>query len=132
MSFIINLLINAAILFVAAYMMPKITIKNFGTAIVAALLIGILNATVGFFLRLPLDLVTLFMLRFVVRLLVTAVVIKLVDKLMSGFEVQGFVPALVLALIMAIAGSFTDRTHSNRRYSETNTTVVQPLAEAIR
>ncbi len=108
MDFIISLLINAAIVFVVAYIMPQINIRNFGVAIGVALVIGILNATIGFLLRLPLNVVTLGLLSFFVRLLVTAVIIKIVDKLFRGFEVRGFWPALVLAIVMALAGSLLD------------------------
>ncbi len=108
MNFIISLLINAAVVFVVAYIMPQINIRNYGLAIIVALLIGILNATVGWLLRLPLNVVTLGLVSFLVRLLVTAVIIKLVDKLFKGFEVRGFWPALVLAVVMALAGSLLD------------------------
>ncbi|WP_432712313.1 phage holin family protein, partial [Pedobacter sp.] len=67
MGFIIDLFINAGILFLLAYLLPGVSIKSYGTAILVALVIGILNATVGFLLRLPLNLVTLGLLTFVVR-----------------------------------------------------------------
>jgi len=105
MGFILELLINAGVLFLLAYLMPSVTIKNYGTAIGVALVIGILNATVGFLLRIPLNIVTLGLLNFIVRLVVTAVVIKLADKLFTGFEVKGFGSALIIALVMALVGS---------------------------
>lgn len=105
MNFIIELLVNAGILFLLAYIMPSVTIKNYGTAILVALVIGILNATVGLLLRLPLNIVTLGLLSLVIRLLVTAVMIKIADKLFSGFEVKGFSPAIIIAVVIAIAGS---------------------------
>jgi putative membrane protein len=108
MDFIINLLINAVVVFVLAYIMPQINIKNYGVAILVALVIGVLNATVGFLLRLPLNIVTLGLLSFFVRLLVSAVIIKLVDKLFRGFEVKGFWPALVLALALALVSALAD------------------------
>ena len=104
MSWIIQLLINAAILLLAAKILPGVKIRSYGTAIGVALVIGLLNATIGFILRLPLNIVTLGLLSFVVRLVVTAIIIKIVDKLFSGFEVASFKTALLLALIMAIAG----------------------------
>jgi putative membrane protein len=113
MDFIIHLLINAAVIFVVAYIMPQIHIRNYGLAIIVAIVIGLLNATIGFLLRLPLNVVTLGLLSFFVRLLVTAVIIKLVDKLFRGFEIKGFWPALVLALVMALAGSFLDSMYLN-------------------
>lgn len=113
MDFIIHLLINAAVIFVVAYIMPQIQIRNYGLAIIVAIVIGLLNATIGFLLRLPLNVVTLGLLSFFVRLLVTAVIIKLVDKLFRGFEIRGFWPALVLALVMALAGSLLDSMYLN-------------------
>jgi putative membrane protein len=112
MHFIINLLISAVVIFIIAYLMPSVTIKSFGTAIIVAILIGLLNATVGFLIRLPMNILTLGLLSFVVRLIVTAIVIKLVDKLVRGFEVKGFMPALVMAIAMALAGTLIDRAFS--------------------
>jgi putative membrane protein len=108
MHFIINLLINALIVFAIAYIMPQITIRNYGVAILVAFLIGLLNATVGFLIRLPLNLVTLGLLTFIVRLFVTAIVIKIVDKFVSGFEVKGFTPAIVMAILLALASALVD------------------------
>jgi putative membrane protein len=108
MYFIVSLLVNAAIILLMSKVMTSITIKSYTTAIWVALVIGILNATVGFLFRLPLNLITLFFLTFIVRLLVTAVMIKIADKLFSGFTVRGFTPALILAIVMAIAGLLLD------------------------
>ena len=105
MNFILELLINAGVLFLLAALLPSVDIKSYGTAIAVALVIGILNATIGFLLRLPLNIVTLGLLSFVVRLVVTAVIIKLADKLFSGFVVKGWVPAFILAICIAIAGT---------------------------
>ena len=105
MSWILQLLINAAILLLASKIMPTVKVKSFGTAVVVALVIGILNATIGAILRFPLNLFTLFLLSFFVRLIVLAIVIKIADKLFSGFEVDSFTAAIILACIMAVAGS---------------------------
>lgn len=105
MGWLLQLLINAAVLVLTARIIPSIKIRSYGTAIMVALVIGLLNATVGFILRLSLNLVTLWLLSFFVRLLVLAIVIKIADKLFDGFEVKSFGAALLLALIMAIVGS---------------------------
>ncbi len=109
MHFILNLLISAGVLVVLAYLMPQVEIKNYGTAIMVAILIGLLNATVGFLLRLPLNILTLGLLSFFVKLLVSAVVIKIVDALVSGFKVRGFLAALILAAGIALASTLIDR-----------------------
>jgi putative membrane protein len=105
MSFIVQLLINAAILVVLEKLVPRIKVSSFMTAVWVALVVGFLNATVGFLLRLPLNILTLGLLSFFVRLFVTAIVIKIADKLFKGFEVQGFMPALIIAVVMAIVGT---------------------------
>ncbi|HUS02909.1 MAG TPA: phage holin family protein [Chitinophagaceae bacterium] len=105
MNFIIELLVNAGVLFLLAALLPSVNIKSYGTAILVALVIGLLNATIGFLLRLPLNIITLGFLSFIVRLIVSSVMIKLADKLFSGFEVKGWGAAFLLALCIAIAGA---------------------------
>ena len=107
-DFIVSLLVSAGVLMLLAYLMPQVTVKSFGTALWVAFLLGILNATIGLLIRFPLNLVTLFFLEFLVRLIVTAIVIKLVDKLVRNFEVRGFWPALIIAIALAGATTLVD------------------------
>ncbi len=109
MNFILELFMNAAVILVISKLMPAIVIRDFRTAISVSLLIGLLNATVGFLLRLPLNLLTLFLLTFFVRLVVTAVVIKWSAFFYKGFQVKNFTAAFVLALAMALAGYVFER-----------------------
>jgi putative membrane protein len=74
MLFVIDLLLNAAVLFILSVLIPSVTIKNYGTAIWVALVIGLLNATIGFAIRLPLNILTLGLITFLVRLFVSAVI----------------------------------------------------------
>jgi putative membrane protein len=104
MNFILQLLLDAAIILGMAYLLPTVKIKNFTTALLVALVIAILNVTVGFILRLPLNIVTLGLLSFVIRLAVTALMIKLADIIFSDFEIKGFAPAVIIAVVMAIVG----------------------------
>jgi putative membrane protein len=105
MSWIIELLLNAAVLLIASKLMTTVKIRSYGTAVLVALVIGILNYTIGALIRFPLNLFTLFLLSFFVRLFVLAIVIKITDALFSGFEVASFTTAILLACIMAVAGS---------------------------
>ncbi|QMU28442.1 phage holin family protein [Adhaeribacter radiodurans] len=124
MNYILNLLVNAGVVMLMAYILPQVRVKSFGTALWVAFLVSILNVTVGFLLRLPLNLVTFFLLSFFVRLIVTAIIIKLVDKLLSNFEVRGFWPALVIALAIAIAGALFDRQEAEERYDTASQTII--------
>jgi putative membrane protein len=105
MHLILQLLLNAAVLLLLAYLMPAVKVRIFGTAVAVALVIGILNATLGALIRFPLNLVTLWLLSFLVRLLVTAIIIRIVSGFFRGFEVKSFSTALIVAVVMAIAGT---------------------------
>lgn len=110
MDFLLSIFINAVILILVAKMLPKVHISGWGAALLAALLIGIFNPTIGWILRAVLNVATLgvfllFGLGFIIRLIVTALIIKLVDWLMGGLRVDGFGTALLLAIIMALVGS---------------------------
>ena|SRR6476469_4407751 len=105
MSWILQLLIDAGVLLLLAYLHPGIKVRSFGTAVGVALVIGILNATIGFIMRFTLNLVTLWLLSFLVRLFVSAIVIWLTDKLFSGFELRSFGTAVLVACVLAIVGT---------------------------
>ena len=123
MDFLLNLLVSAGVLMLLAYLLPQVTIKSFWTALWVAFLIGILNATIGLLLRFPLNLVTLFFLQFIVKLIVTAIMIKLVDKLVRNFEVKGFWPALIIAIALAVASTLLERNddeYDSAEYQQTS------------
>ncbi|TKK68593.1 phage holin family protein [Ilyomonas limi] len=105
MSWILQLIINAGVLLLLAYIHPGVKVRSFGTAVGVALVIGILNATIGFLLRFTLNLMTLWLLSFLVRLFVTAIVIWLTDKLFSGFQLRSFGTAVLVACVLAIVGT---------------------------
>lgn len=108
-NLILHLLLDAAVIFGLAYFMPQIDVKNFGTALLIAVLLGLLNFFVGWIIRFPLNLVTFFLLSGIVRIIVTAILLKLIDKFMDSFTIVGFWPALVIAIAVAVAGTLIDR-----------------------
>ena len=109
MNLILHLLLDAAVIFGLAYLMPQIDVKNFGTAILIAVLLGLLNFFIGWLIRFPLNLVTFFLLTGLVRIIVTALLLKLIDNFLDSFTIVGFWPALVIALAVAVAGTIIDR-----------------------
>lgn len=109
MDFLFNILINAGVIFILANFVPAIKVKSYLSAVWVFLLIGLLNATVGFFLRLPINLLTLYLLCFFVRILVSAVMIKLAARLHPGFEVSSWRAAFLLAVCLALVSFFIDQ-----------------------
>lgn len=93
--------LSALSLVIAAYLIPSVEIQDFGTAMIAAALIGILNATLGFLLRVAVFPLT-WLLPGLVYWLVNAVMIYLVARFMRGFIVRTFGSALLCALVVAV------------------------------
>jgi putative membrane protein len=106
MSFILEVLFDALILLLLAKYMTTVHVRNYGTAVGVVLVVALLNATIGALIRFPLNLVTLFLLSFLVRLIVTAIMIKLADVFFRGFTVDSFRAALIMAVVLALAGAF--------------------------
>jgi len=114
MHFIISLVVNAVVVLIAAYILPKVEIRNFGAALLVALLIGILNPTIGWILKAVMNVATLGIpallgLGFIIRLIATAIVLKIVDALVPGFKIHGFTNAIILAVIIALISTLLDR-----------------------
>ena len=103
MDFLLNLLVSAGVILLLSYIMPQIHVKSFLTALWVAFLIGLFNATLGWILRGILNLVSFFLLEALVALIITTLMIKIVDKLVSNFKVDGWWPALVIAIVNAVA-----------------------------
>ena len=109
MNLILHVLLDASVIFGLAYFMPQVDVKNFGTALLIAVLLGLLNFFVGWIIRFPLNLVTFFLLTGIIRIVVTALLLKLIDNVLDSFTIVGFWPALVIALAVAVAGTLIDR-----------------------
>mgnify|MGYP003578486896 CR=1 FL=1 len=101
MRFIIEILLMGLAMLVGAYIVPGVEVDGYGSAIIAAILIALANATIGFVLRIftfPLNFLTLGLISFVISVLM----ILLVDKMMDGFNTSGFLSAAILAIVVAI------------------------------
>lgn len=118
MNLILHLLIDAGVIFGLAYLMPQIDVKNFTTALLIAVLLGLLNFFVGWIIRFPLNLVTFFLLSGIIRIVVTAILLKVIDKFMDSFTIVGFWPALVIAVAVAVAGMLIDRSAPSQQMVE--------------
>lgn len=98
---LVNWLISAVSLMIVAAIIPGIEIAGFGTALIAAVVIGLVNATLGFLLKIltfPLTLITLGAFLFVIN----ALMLKVAAALLPGFRVKGFVPALLGAIFLSL------------------------------
>jgi len=100
-SLVVHWLISTASLLVVAYLLPGIAFSGLGAALIASIVIGLINATVGFILKvltLPLTLLTfgLFLL------IINALMLQLASFLVPGFFVAGFWSAFFGAIILSL------------------------------
>lgn len=101
---IIRTLIYMLGLFLASRLIPGVFIEGLGNFILAALLLGLVNAFIRplmFFFTLPLTIVTLGLFIFVVN----AAMFGLVAAMLDNFQVSGFWSALFGAVIVSITST---------------------------
>ena len=101
MRWFLHWIVNALALLVVSRFVSGFQIRSFGSALFAVVIIGIVNATLGLFLKVmtfPLSLLTLGLF----ILVIDAFVLWFSSKLVPGFSVTGFKPALIAALVLAL------------------------------
>lgn len=104
-SLLLHWLISAISLLIVAYIIPGIKVDGLGTALIASIVIGLVNATIGFFLKLitlPLTILTLGIFWFVIN----ALMLELASALVPGFVVQGFWSAFFGAIVLSLVSTF--------------------------
>lgn len=98
---LLNWLISAVTLIVMANMIRGFHISGFIAALIAAVVIGFVNGTLGFVLKIvtfPLSVVTLGLFWIVIN----ALMLKVAAALVPGFRIDGFLPALFGAVILSL------------------------------
>ena len=94
-------LVNTLALIAVAYLMPSITVTSFWSALVAALILGLVNAVIRpilILLTLPVTVVTLGLFIFVIN----GLLFWFVGSFVEGFVVQGFWAGFFGAILFSI------------------------------
>ena len=105
MRLLVRWLLSAVALMIVTYIVPGFKVNGFIAALIAAAVIGLINATLGLVLKIvtfPLTILTLGLFLIVVN----AIMLRIAAYFVSGFEVQGWWPALLGALLLSIVSSF--------------------------
>jgi putative membrane protein len=100
-GFLSHWLLGAVALYLVAQIVPGISLSGFGAALIAALVFGMVNATLGFVLQvvsIPITLLTLGLFYFVIN----ALMLKLAAALVPGFSCRGFLPAFLGAILLTV------------------------------
>jgi putative membrane protein len=98
---IVNWLVAALALWIMAQIIPGIQIREFKTALIAAVVLAVIDVTIGPVLRFiafPLTLLTLGLFAFVLK----AVFLKLAAVFTPGFRIEGFLNAVLGALVLTV------------------------------
>ncbi len=108
MGFLIRILISAVAVYLAARFVPGISISGgIGTALVVAIVLGLLNAILKpilVLLTIPITIITLGLFYLVINVLM----IYLTDSLVDGFAVHGFISALLFSLVVSVISGLID------------------------
>ena len=107
MKLILEILLMGFAMMVGAYLVPGVSVDGYMSALIAAVLIALANATIGLILRiftLPLNILTLGLISFII----TVLMILLVDSWMKGFNTSGFLAAAILAIVVSLIKMIID------------------------
>jgi putative membrane protein len=100
-SLLLHWIISALSLMIVAYIFPGIQLQGMGAALIAPIIIGLINATLGLILKiitLPLTILTLG----IFWLIINALMLQLAAAIVPGFYVAGFLSAFFGAIVLSI------------------------------
>ena len=101
LQYIIQLLVTAVAVLMAARIVPGIRVKSFGSAVIFALVLGLLNVFLKFILvivSLPFLLLTLGLFMFIIN----GFLFWLADKIVDGVEVDGFGACVLGSVVVSV------------------------------
>jgi len=101
MRLILHWLLSALALMIVAHLVAGFYVRDFKAALIAALVIGLVNATLGFLLKIvtfPFIILTLGIFWFIIN----ALMLMVASAFVRGFKVQGFWPAFWGAIVLAL------------------------------
>ncbi len=100
MKTILRILLTAIAVIVLANLLSGISVANYTTAVVVAIVLGILRVFVKPILvvfTIPITIITLGLFLFVIN----AIIIQLAGYLVTGFEVNGWFTAIVFSVLLS-------------------------------
>ncbi len=104
MNIVIALILNALALLATAYIVPGFHVANFTSAILAAIVLGVVNTFIKPILSLislPLTVITLGLFSFVIN----AVVLFIAAAVVRGLTIDGWVPAILGAIVLSVVST---------------------------
>jgi putative membrane protein len=100
----VYLVVSAIVILIVGKMNLGLTVKSFGSAIMAAVVIALVAGVVVWGLGIFGITLTGGWLAAIVNLIVAALVLMIADKFLGGMEVHGFMGAIIAALAIGVVG----------------------------
>jgi putative membrane protein len=100
-NLIMHWLVSAVSLVIVAYLIPGIQLQGVGPALIAPIVIGLVNATVGFIVKIVTFPITILSLGLFL-LVINALMLMFAAYLVPGFAVAGFWSAFFGAIVLSI------------------------------
>ena len=98
---LVNWLLSALSLVIVAHVIPGFQVSGFAAALIASIVIGLVNGTLGLLLKIitfPLTIITLG----IFWLVINALMLKVAAGLVPGFRIDGFLPAFLGAIVLTL------------------------------
>lgn len=98
---IIKWFVNALALYIVSWLLPGVILSDFVSALIAVLVIGLVNVflkPILLLLTLPINLITLGLFTFVIN----ALLLLLAARITDGFQVDGFLTAIFASILLSI------------------------------
>jgi putative membrane protein len=101
MRLLLNWILSALLLIVVSRLVPGFEVTSLTSALIAAIVIGLINATLGLFLKVITFPLTIFTFG-IFLLIINALMLIVASKFVPGFVIHGFAPAFWGALLLAL------------------------------
>lgn len=112
MKLIVRLAINVLALLVVEYLVPGFELAGYQAAIVAAIIIGVVNTFIRPILQLialPISVITLGISAFLINVLL----LWLVAYFVPGFDISSFMTAIIASILLSLVSWFLNRLASD-------------------
>jgi putative membrane protein len=107
-GWVIHWILSGVALLIVANILPGIQVENFGSALIAALVIGFASATLGLVLKIIL-LPFIFLTLGIVYFLINGLMLKLASELVPGFRVSGCMTAVLGSILLTLVDYVLNR-----------------------
>jgi putative membrane protein len=118
MQILVRWLINAVSLLIVAYIVPGFELHGFIAALIAAIIFGIVNSTLGLLLKIVTFPLTIFTFGLFL-IVINAIMLKMAASVTPGFIVHTWTAALLGAIVLSLVSAFLNWLIKDNRRIET-------------